>query len=117
MRDLRVVGDGLSVGTRFTFQVASRLSFRMDLEIELTDVRDGELVEAAVRRDLVGEGRLLLQPAGSATDVELSWDVDPASKPLRTLVRWSGPFVRWTQEWAVRAAVDGARRRFAGGQK
>lgn len=114
MRDLQVAGDGFVPGTRFIFGVASRLPVRMDLEIEIVAVTEGEFVEARVSRDLVGEGRLRLRPEGRTTEVELSWEVDVASKPLRTLLFVSGPFVRWTQEWAVRAAIAGARRRFEG---
>ena len=83
MRDLRVVGDGFEPGTRFIFEVASRLPVRMDLEIEIVAVKEGEFVEARVSRDLVGSGRLRLRPQGRRTGVELSWEVDVASRPLR----------------------------------
>lgn len=111
MRDLRVDGEGMIPGTILSFDVASPLPYRLKLDIEITRVIQADSIYADVRRDLRGRGSVHLRDAGANTQVELSWEVEPASRPLRTLLFVSGPLVRWSQDWAVRAALSGARRK------
>ena len=114
MRNLRVHGEDVSPGTILTFDVVSPLRIRLTLEIEITATKERESIEAAVRRDLQGAGRVEMRDTTAGTEVLLAWNVEPVSKPLRTLLRFSGPLVRWSQDWAVRSAVAGARQRLQG---
>ena len=92
--------------------MVSPLPHRISIAVELTHVVRHEVIEARVHRDLQGSGRLAARDhAGGGTEVELTWSVEPSSRILQTLVRFSGPFVRWTQDWAVRAAVAGVKRK------
>lgn len=109
LRDLERVGDWPEPGTRITFDVVSPLPHRLHLEVQLTEVVRHGFIEARVHRDLEGHGRLAARESGGGTEVELSWQVTPRSRILQTLLRVSGPFVRWTQDWAVRAAVAGVK--------
>ena len=111
LHDLEREGDWPEAGTVITFDVVSPLPYRISLLVELTDVAQHEFIEARVDRDLSGHGRLAARPTDRGTEVELSWSLTPRARILQTLLRVSGPFVRWTQDWAVRAAVAGVKRK------
>ncbi len=111
LHDLERSGAWPEAGTTISFDVVSPLPYRMRLKVRLTEVSRHEFIEARVDRDLEGHGRLSAREAGSGTEVELRWNVTPRARVLQTLLKISGPFVRWTQDWAVRAAVAGVKRK------
>lgn len=111
LHNLELDGAWLEPGTTVSFDVVSPLPFRLHIAVELTDVEELEHIEADVREDIVGSGALRARDSGTGTEVELTWDVNPRSRALQTFLRLSAPFVRWTQDWAVRAAVAGVRRK------
>ena len=115
LHDLERQGPWPETGTVISFAVVSPLPHRMDLSVELTDVSPLNHIEARVGRDLEGHGRLSARELSDGTEVELTWSVMPRARILQTLLRLSGPFVRWTQEWAVRAAVAGVKRKLRDG--
>lgn len=112
LRDFERDGPWPEAGTTATFDVVSPLPHRLSLAVQLTHVSPHEVIEARVLGDLNGTGRLSARdhPRGG-TEVELTWSVEPKARILQTLVRISGPFVRWTQDWAVRVAVAGVKRK------
>ncbi len=111
LHNLEVDGPWLEPGTTVAFDVVSPLPFKLHIEVELTAIEELSFIEAVVREDIAGSGALRAFDDGRGTEVELTWDVTPRSRALQTFLLLSGPFVRWTQEWAVKAAVAGVRRK------
>ena len=110
LRDVQVDGTWIEQHTRVSFNVVSPLPHRIEIEVEITDVTPCEYIEARVSKELDGSGRLVMRTVGDRTEVDLSWEVDVRGKAMRTLLFLSGPLVRWTQDWAVKAAVAGVER-------
>lgn len=111
LHDLEVDGPWPEAGTSVQFAVVSPLPIRLHISVELTEVRPLEVLKARVHQDIEGTGRMSARDVGRGTEVELTWEIAPRTRVFQTLFRFSGPFVRWTQDWAVRAAVAGVKRK------
>ena len=111
LKNLRISDETLQVGTRFEFVAVSPLPYKMAITAIATEVDEPHLIEADIEGDLVGPASIRMEENYDGTIVTLKWDVELMQGPMRLAALVSKPLLRWGQDWAVRIAVSGARRR------
>ncbi len=106
LRDLKMSDGGIVTGGGMTFGVVSPLPYSLHIAVHFKEVVSGRSIEADVSGDLLGRAQLELRPAvDGGTDLDLSWDLEPAQRPLRLLVRVARPFIVWTKDWVIDIAL------------
>lgn len=113
LRDFAVEGDGLTAGTVLRGTVTPPLPYRLRLRVRFDDCQPPRQIGAVVDGDLQGLAHLVLEPDGDATMVTVSWTVEVASRPLRTIVRLARPLLLWGHDRVVEATVAAFRRELA----
>jgi uncharacterized protein YndB with AHSA1/START domain len=111
MRDLRVRGEPLTNGTCFSFTVVAPIPFKMHLEVEISDSREPEHINAVIRGDLAGRASMSFEPSadgGTASDIE--WTVEVVEPRMRAAAPVIRPLLLWGQNWAVEMGLRGFRR-------
>jgi uncharacterized protein YndB with AHSA1/START domain len=114
LRDLRVEGEGLAVGSVLHGVVAPPLPYRMRLRVVIEACAPPRRIEASVHGDLVGHARLVLEPEGEGTGAGVAWTIEMMQRPMRMAARVAGPLLRWGHDRVVEATVAGFRRHLRG---
>jgi carbon monoxide dehydrogenase subunit G len=107
--ELEVDGPGLQTGTVLRGTVAPPVPYRMRVAIELDRCVSGQLIDASVTGDLVGDAHLRLHPTPDGTLTEVSWSLEMMQLPMRVAARVAYPLLRWGHDRVVEATVSGFR--------
>lgn len=110
MRDVHVEGRVPESRSVVAFRIFAPIPYRMRLSVEVTEADQPHRIEARIAGDLSGRGRLVFEPSGGGTTVQVGWDVEVANQTLRSLIRVSRPLLIRAQHWAVGVALRGFRR-------
>jgi hypothetical protein len=103
--DLEVVGESLQTGSVLRGTVSPPVPYRMTVDVELTKCVPGELIDATVRGDLVGDAHLSLRPTSDGTVADVAWLLEMRQFPMRVAARVAYPFLRWGHDRVVMATV------------
>lgn len=106
--------DGLHEGAEARFTVRPPLPYRLRIEVEVVELRPGELVATRVGGDLSGRARLELVPAGRGTGVRLAWSLVLRRPMLVAAERFARPAMVWGHDRVVAIGVEQFRRRALG---
>jgi len=110
LEDFHLEGPGLVEGAVLTGVVAPPLPYRMRLRVELDRCERPRSILARVSGDLVGEGRLLLEPDGGGTRAEVAWRIEMMQRPMRLAARVARPLLVWGHDRVVEMTVASFRR-------
>ncbi len=111
--DFRLDGPGLEAGSALVGVVSPPLPYHMRIRVELERCVRPSLIEAAVRGDLEGHGRLELNADGDATVASVAWRIEMMQRPMRAAARFASPLLRFGHDRVVDATVRGFRRQLA----
>lgn len=104
-------GDAQGVGRRRRICFRTGLGYRLDLVLEVTEVRRHERLRACAGGTLAGEGIWLLAQApadlGGHTDVTFVWRVHLPPGWLRRVAPLLAPLFRWNHRRVMRAGRVG----------
>ena len=122
--DLQLEGEGLRAGSVLRGTVAPPVPYRMRVSVELRRCVPGELIDALVTGDLVGDARLRLEPGspvapdarGPGTVAQVGWSLEMKQLPMRVAARFAYPLLRWGHDRVVDVTVAGFRRQLAAGR-
>ncbi|MCE4553423.1 SRPBCC family protein [Roseateles cellulosilyticus] len=107
-------GDELGVGRVQDILFRTGLGYRLQLALEVTEVRREERLRARAGGTLAGEGIWLLHQAppeaGGHTDVTFVWRVTLPPGILRRLAPVLAPLFRWNHRRVMRAGRLGLQR-------
>lgn len=109
VRRVQTLAEGQpgGVGRVRRIEWATRLPYRLCLDVEATEVLPGERLRGRSRGTLDGEGLWLLQPLDGGTLVTYLWRV----RLDRAWMRWAAPLLaplfRWNHEAVMRAGGRG----------
>lgn len=114
----RFDATGLDEGDVWWCTIRPPLPYALRCTVELTTVRAPALVVARVGGDIVGDARLDLAEAGTATEARITSRLQARRLPARLLARLAPPVARWGHDWVFstaarqfeRAALGGPRR-------
>lgn len=110
LRDLELTGGGIVTGGGMSFGVVSPLPYSLHIAVHFTEVIAESRIAAEVSGDLLGRALLEMRGADDGgTDLDLSFELEPAHRPLRALVRMARPFIVWTKDWVIDIALRGFR--------
>lgn len=112
VRTLRV-GDDDGVGRAHRVRWATRLPYRIDIDIEAVEVVRPQRLRARSRGQLCGEAIWLLCAEGEQTDVTCVWRVPLAQAWMRRLAPMLAPVYRWNHRAVMRAGEAGLVRHLA----
>ena len=112
--ELRVEGPGLRDGSVLHGVVAPPLPYRMRVRVVLEHCVPPERIDAAVHGDLEGRAQIVLQPDGTGTRVQATWEIEMMQRPMRMAARLAFPLLRWGHDRVVDATVAGLRRHLRG---
>lgn len=111
-------GDALGVGRVQQLTFRTGLGYRLQLTLEVTEVKREDRLRARAAGTLAGEGIWLMKQADAAqgghTDVTFVWRVTPPAGLLRTLTPLLAPLFRWNHRRVMRAGRLGLTRYLAG---
>ena len=108
--EFRMEGAGLAPGSVLHGVVAPPLPYRMRVRVVLVDCDPPRSIDASVEGDLVGQARLVLEPAGPGTRASVAWEIEMMQRPMRLACRVAFPLLRWGHDRVVDATVAGFRR-------
>jgi carbon monoxide dehydrogenase subunit G len=111
--DFHLDGPGLEAGSVLIGVVSPPLPYHMSIRVELERCVRPSLIEATVRGDLEGHGRLELNPDGDATVASVAWRIEMMQRPMRAAARFASPLLRFGHDRVVDATVHGFRRQLA----
>lgn len=103
-------GDPDGVGSVRRIQWATRLPYRLLIEVEAVESLRPHRLRARSRGQLDGEGVWLLRAEGDCTDVTYVWRVRVVKRWMRWLAPLLAPVFRWNHGAVMRAGEDGLRR-------
>lgn len=102
------VVDGLGCQRRIEW--ATRLPYRLVIDIETIDIQKPERLRGRSRGQLRGEGIWLLRFEGGITDVTYVYRVELTTPWMRWLSPLLAPLFRWNHEGVMRAGGLGLAR-------
>lgn len=109
VRTLRA-GDARGVGSIRRIHWATRLPYRIVIEVEAIEALRHERLRGRSRGQLEGEGLWLLRAEGGRTDVTYVWRVELAKPWMRWLAPLLAPVFRWNHDAVMRAGGAGLAR-------
>jgi uncharacterized protein YndB with AHSA1/START domain len=113
LRDFRVDGSGLEVGTVLQGTIVPPLPYRLHLRVELEESVPREHLLASVHDDLEGMALIAFEDDGNETRVTASWTLEMMQQPMRFAARLAYPLLRWGHDRVVDATVESFRRHLA----
>jgi carbon monoxide dehydrogenase subunit G len=109
VQTLRTGGaDGVGNVRRITW--ATRLPYRLAIEVEAVESVRFERLLGRARGQLVGEGLWLLRPQGGVTEVTYVWRVEVTQRWMRWMAPLLAPAFRWNHAAVMRAGEIGLQR-------
>jgi len=108
--DFRLDGERLEVGAVMHGVVSPPVPYRMRVRVVVERCVPCRSVDAAVHGDIEGDARLVMEPAGGGTAVEVQWTIEMMQRAMRMAARVAHPLLRWGHDRVVEATVDGYRR-------
>ena len=90
------------------------LPYRMHLRVALLECIAPTRINAEIPGDLVGRGRVLLEPDGDATPATIGWTFEMMQTPMRVAARVAPPLLRWGHDGVVDVTVATFRRHLDG---
>ncbi len=111
LTDLRVEGEGLSLGSVLHGVVNPPVPYRMRLRIEVVECRRPLHLSAIIGGDLTGDSQLDFRPDGDGTWVDAAWTVEMRQPAMRLASRLGRPVLQWGHDRVVEMTVAGFRRR------
>ena len=103
-------GGGDGVGSVRRIDWATRLPYRIQIEVEAVESVRLQRLRARSRGQLDGEGLWLLRAEDGWTDVTYVWRVRVAKRWMRWLSPLLAPVFRWNHDAVMRAGESGLRR-------
>ena len=103
-------GGADGVGSVRRLHWATRLPYRLHIEVEAVEAVRPQRLRARSRGQLDGEGLWLLRAEGGSTDVTYVWRVRVVQRWMRWLAPLLAPVFRWNHAAVMRAGEDGLRR-------
>ncbi len=103
-------GDADGLGSVRRIEWATRLPYRLVIEVEAVEVLRGERLRARSRGQLQGEGLWLLREEGGGTAVTYVWRVSLERPWMRALAPLLAPLFRWNHDAVMRAGQAGLAR-------
>lgn len=113
LREFRLEGPGLEAGAVMRGVVSPPVPYTMRIQVVVDRCTPPSRIDATVHGDLEGEARLLLEPDGQGTLVEVSWTIEMTQRAMRLAARVAPPLMRWAHDRVVDATVMGYRRYLA----
>lgn len=112
VREVRTLreGDAAGVGSVRRIDWATRLPYRIVIEVEAVESVRLQSLRARSRGQLDGEGLWLLRAEGGCTEVTYVWRVRLTRRWMRWLAPLLAPAFRWNHEAVMRAGEAGLRR-------
>ncbi|MCZ2440907.1 MAG: SRPBCC family protein [Burkholderiales bacterium] len=98
------------VGSRRRIEWATRLPYRIVIEVENLESVAPQRLRARACGQLEGEGLWLLRARDEHTDVTYVWRVEVTSRWMRWLAPLLAPVFRWNHNGVMRAGEAGLRR-------
>jgi hypothetical protein len=114
LTDLHVEGTPLETGWVLEGVVTPPLPYRMHLRVALLECIAPTRINAEIPGDLVGRGRVLLEPHGDATPATIGWTFEMMQTPMRVAARVAPPLLRWGHDGVVDVTVATFRRHLDG---
>jgi hypothetical protein len=103
-------GGADGVGSVRRIDWATRLPYRLLIEVEAVESVRLQRLRARSRGQLDGEGLWLLRAADGCTDVTYVWRVRVVKRWMRWLAPLLAPVFRWNHDAVMRAGEGGLRR-------
>jgi carbon monoxide dehydrogenase subunit G len=100
-------GDADGTGSVRRIEWATRLPYRIAIEVEAVEVARHQRLRGRARGELVGEGLWLLCGHGAHTDVTYLWRVELRKPWMRWLAPLLAPLYRWNHDGVMRAGEAG----------
>ena len=107
--ELEVDGPGLQTGSVLRGTVSPPVPYRMRVAVALDRCVSGQMIDASVTGDLVGDARLRLHPAPDGTVIDVAWSLEMMQLPMRLAARVAYPLLRFAHDRVVDATVRGFR--------
>lgn len=108
-------GDAEGLGSVRRFVWATRLPYRLVIEVEAVEVQRPSRLRGRSRGQLAGEGLWTLQAApGGGTRVTYVWRVELTRPWMRRCAPLLAPVFRWNHHAVMRAGEAGLRRHLGG---
>lgn len=103
-------GGSDGVGSVRRIHWATRLPYRIQIDVEAIESVRLQRLRARSRGQLDGEGLWLLRAADGCTDVTYVWRVRVVKRWMRWLAPLLAPVFRWNHDVVMRAGEGGLRR-------
>ncbi len=115
VREVRTLRDGGAdgVGSVRRIDWATRLPYRIVIEVEAVESVRLQRLRGRSRGQLEGEGLWLLRAEDGYTDVTYVWRVHVVKPWMRVLAPLLAPLFRWNHDGVMRAGEAGLRRHLA----
>jgi len=113
VRTLRQGDPAGGMGTVWRIVWATRLPYRVVIDVEAVEAVQYERLRARSRGRLRGEGIWLLRDGRGCTSVTYVWRVGIATPWLRWLSPLLAPVFRWNHDGVMRAGCEGLQRYLA----
>jgi len=94
-------GVELAAGQQWSCTVSPPLPYLVRFRLELVEVDPPRSVRAVLTGDVVGNARLEVVVAGSASRVHLVSDLAPGNPALQVIARVAQPVVRRGHDWVL----------------
>ena len=108
-------GDADGLGSVRRIEWATRLPYRIVIEVEAVESLRPERLRGRSRGQLRGEGLWLLRGDGVWTEVTYVWRVEVTQRWMRLLAPLLAPAFRWNHDGVMRAGEAGLVRHLRGG--
>ncbi|MFM8898395.1 MAG: SRPBCC family protein [Burkholderiales bacterium] len=109
-------GGSNGLGCQWRIEWATRLPYRLLIDVETIDVQKPERLRGHSTGQLQGEGIWLLRHEGGITDITYVYRVELAASWMRWLAPLLAPLFRWNHEGVMRAGGLGLAQHLARAQ-
>jgi hypothetical protein len=117
LREFRLDGGSLAVGSVLHGVVAPPVPYRMRVDVELIGCVTEQSIDALVHGDLEGDARLRFFRSRIGTRVEVAWTVEMMQAPMRLASRVARPVIKLGHDAVVEMTVARFRRQLMRGSR